>query len=104
MPRVMFYPAGVDVEVREGTTLLDAALDNNIRIDHICGGNCACSSCHVVIEKGFENLGAMSEDELDMLEDVETRAETSRLACQCKVTAELVVRIPEKQFLPDGEL
>ncbi|HWR83372.1 MAG TPA: 2Fe-2S iron-sulfur cluster-binding protein [Candidatus Deferrimicrobium sp.] len=96
MPKVRFLPADVEIEVREGTSVLDAALDNNIRIDHNCGGNCACSTCHVIVEDGFDALNGMTEDEMDMLDEVETLSETSRLACQCKVRSDLIVRIPEK--------
>lgn len=96
MPKITYLPLNIEVDVPEGTTLLDAALDNNIKIDHNCGGNCACSTCHVIIEKGFESLGEMTEDEEDMLDEAEGLTETSRLACQCPVTKDMVVRIPEK--------
>lgn len=94
MPKIMFLPSEVEVETSGGKSLLDVALDNNIRIDHNCGGNCACSTCHVIVEKGFESLGSISEDEEDMLDEAEGLSETSRLACQCKVGSDLVVRIP----------
>ncbi len=96
MPKVRFLPLDIEVEVKEGTPVLDAALDNNIKIDHNCGGNCACSTCHIIVEKGFESLDEMSEDEEDMLDEAEGLTDTSRLACQAKVTEDLVVRIPEK--------
>lgn len=96
MPKVLFLPAEKEVEVKEGTIVLDAALDNNIQIDHNCGGNCACSTCHVYIETGFESLGEKSEDEEDMLDEAENLQDNSRLACQCKIKTDLVVRIPEK--------
>ncbi len=96
MPKVRFLPLVVEVEVKEGTPVLDAALDNNIKIDHNCGGNCACSTCHIVVEQGFDSLNEMSEDEEDMLDEAEGLTDTSRLACQAKVTRDLIVRIPEK--------
>ena len=96
MPKITYLPLNVEVDVPEGTTLLDAALDNNIKIDHNCGGNCACSTCHVIIEKGFDSLGEMTEDEEDMLDEAEGLTDTSRLACQCPVKTDMIVRIPEK--------
>jgi len=99
--KVKFLPNNTEVEVPEGTILLDAALNNNIRIDHNCGGNCACSTCHVIVEDGFETLNEITEDEDDMLDEAESAADTSRLACQCRITAGLVVRIPEKESLLD---
>lgn len=97
MPRIRFVPLNVEIEAEEGTTLLDAALDNNVHIDHNCGGNCACCTCHVFIEEGYEDLNEKSEDEEDMLDEAEDFSENSRLACQCIVTSDLTVRIPSKE-------
>jgi ferredoxin, 2Fe-2S len=98
MPRVRFLPMDIEVEVDSGTAVLDAALNNNIQIDHNCGGNCACSTCHIIVQEGFESLEEPSEDELDMLDEAEGLTETSRLACQTIVQdRDLVVRIPPKE-------
>jgi 2Fe-2S ferredoxin len=99
MPKIRFLPLETEVVVDEGTAVLDAALNNNILIEHNCGGNCACSTCHIIIENGFESLDEKSEDEIDMLDEAEGLTETSRLACQCKVKDDLVVRIPPKEPL-----
>jgi len=101
--KVTFLPDGIVVEAKEGTTILDAALDNNIRIDHNCGGNCACSTCHTIIEEGIESLGDMSEDEEDMLDEAENLTDSSRLACQCRITENLVVRIPPRESAWDDD-
>ena len=103
MPKIRFMPMDVEVDVEEGTAILDAALDNNIRIDHNCGGNCACSTCHVIIEKGYDSLQEKSEDEIDMLDEAEGLTESSRLACQAKITRDLVVRIPDKESTWDDD-
>lgn len=97
MPKIRFLPANIEVDVKVGTAILDAALDNNIQIDHNCGGNCACSTCHIIIEGGYDSLEEMSEDESDMLDEAEELTKMSRLACQAKVTQDLVVRIPDKE-------
>jgi 2Fe-2S ferredoxin len=95
MPKVRFMPLNVEVDIPVGTPILDAALENDIHIDHNCGGNCACSTCHVIIQEGYEGLEEPSEDEIDMLEDAEELTKTSRLACQTEITGDLVVLIPE---------
>ena len=61
MPRIRFLPRETEVEVAEGTTILDAALDYNVPLNHNCGGNGACSTCHVVVELGYESLGEVSD-------------------------------------------
>lgn len=95
MPKILFMPKGIEVEVPEGTPILDAALDNNIHIDHNCGGNCACSTCHIIVESGFDELNEITEDEEDMLDEAEGLTETSRLACQVMAKKDIIVRIPE---------
>ena len=52
-----------------GMTMLEVAHDNKIDIEGACGGECACSTCHVVLEDAYFNkLGKPSEEELDMLD------------------------------------
>lgn len=95
MPKITFLPANKVVEVESGTPILDAALDNNIKINHNCGGNCACSTCHVIVEDGFDSMNEVSEDEMDMLDEADGLTDTSRLSCQAKVTKDIIVRIPD---------
>lgn len=95
MPRVTFLPAEVEAEAEEGASILDAALDADVEIDHNCGGNCACSTCHVIIEEGYDTLNPVTEDEQDMLDEAVGLTEKSRLACQCLLTQNVVVRVPE---------
>lgn len=87
---------GKELEVEPGTTILDAALDNEIKLDHNCGGNCACSTCHVIIEEGMENLSEMSDDEEDMLDTAAGLTLESRLGCQSKINGDIKVKIPPK--------
>jgi 2Fe-2S ferredoxin len=103
---VTFQPSGERVEVdpelvpygRTGLpgSLLDVALAHDVDIDHACGGVLACSTCHVVVRRGFESCGEASEDELDQLDQAPGIEPTSRLACQCVPdgSSELVVEVP----------
>lgn len=99
MPKIIFQftnKKSIIVEVPVGTTILDAALNNNIYIPHSCGGNCSCSTCHVVIMKGIETLNNITDEEEEMLEELEEeKTETSRLSCQCKITNDLIVTITD---------
>ncbi|MEV1294871.1 2Fe-2S iron-sulfur cluster-binding protein [Pseudonocardia sp. NPDC049635] len=91
-----------EVSVPVGTPVMKAAVANGIDgIVAECGGNLACSTCHVYVEDGWGALPALSEDEDDMLEATTApRTEQSRLSCQLVMTPELdglVVRVPESQ-------
>lgn len=92
--RVTFLPADVTVEVDDGTSILDAALTHHIDLEHNCGGNCACSTCHVIVQAGMEYLTERSEEEEDQLEDADGLTKTSRLSCQAKISGPIVVVIP----------
>ena len=75
-------------------SLLDIVLKHGIHIEHACGGNCACTTCHVTIKKGLENLSGMEDDESDKLDTATGITLQSRLACQCVVRGDVVVEIP----------
>lgn len=90
-------------EIESGKTLMQVALDNGVPgIDADCGGECACGTCHVVIEGDLiKTTGTPSDDELQMLDLTPERTDNSRLACQIETSDEMggmVVRLPEFQM------
>ena len=83
-----------------GQSILDAAMDQGLAIDHACGGVCACSTCHVRVRQGLESLSEPSEDELDQLDEARDSGLDSRLACQAKLESmpkdgEVLIAIPK---------
>lgn len=88
------------IEVPAGTTLLEASKDAHGAVGDACGGNCACSTCHVYVLSGAENLAEMDDKESDRLDlGFDVRA-TSRLACQTAVEGEgeVVVEITQESL------
>jgi len=77
-------------------SLLDIATEAGVSINHSCGGVCACSTCHVYVQKGLESCSAATEDEEDELDKAPALTPESRLSCQCvpNGTRDLVVLIP----------
>lgn len=77
-------------------SLLSLASANGVKIDHACGGVCACSTCHVIVREGFDTLNEATEDEEDMLDNAPGLEEFSRLACQAVPdgSQDLVVEVP----------
>lgn len=90
--------ADVTVEIFEGESILEVALDNEIHLNHNCGGVCGCSTCHVYVEKGEDLLPEMSDREEEYVDRARNPKYNSRLACQCKLSEEgdLVVTIPDQ--------
>ncbi|OJJ48468.1 hypothetical protein ASPZODRAFT_14607 [Penicilliopsis zonata CBS 506.65] len=88
-----------DFQVAEGDNLLDIAQANDLEMEGACGGSCACSTCHVIVEDPdlFDKMEEPSDDENDMLDLAFGLTETSRLGCQVIMTKDLdgmVVRLP----------
>ena len=79
---VTFLPCGITISGRTGDTVLDAALEHGIDLPHECGGNCACTTCHIRVDRGDENLSAIESVEDDRLSSADNRTPLSRLACQ----------------------
>ena len=73
-----------------GTTVLEAAHQNNISLEGACEGSLACSTCHVIVDPKYYNiLPCPTEDEEDMLDLACGLTPTSRLGCQIILTKEL---------------
>ena len=114
--RLTFLPEGKTVEFEHGKlpykehgkpqSILDVALNNGVRLDHACGGNCACTTCHVWVKQGKELLSEMQDDEADRLDMAADLQLNSRLGCQVVVTkpGEIVVEIPawNRNYVSEG--
>lgn len=77
-------------EVAEGDSLLDIAQANNLEMEGACGGSCACSTCHVIVDPDYyDALSEPDDDENDMLDLAYGLTETSRLGCQIKMSKDI---------------
>ena len=95
LPHAEHCPEGAVFEASEGETIIAAALRNGIDIEHACEMSCACTTCHVVIQEGFDPLEPSDELEDAMLDKAWGLEMRSRLSCQAVVGSEdLVVEIP----------
>ncbi|CCE90034.1 adrenodoxin TDEL_0A07020 [Torulaspora delbrueckii] len=77
-------------EVSAGETLLDIAQAHNLDMEGACGGSCACSTCHVIVDPDYyDALPEPDDDENDMLDLAYGLTETSRLGCQIKMSKDI---------------
>lgn len=102
MPKLTFLPHaercpdGMEIDVKAGESILNAALRHGIDIEHACEKACACTTCHVIVRQGFDSLKESDEDEDDMLDKAWGLEPESRLSCQALVADEdLVIEIPK---------
>jgi 2Fe-2S ferredoxin len=94
MPVIVFVePDGTEHEVQTavGTTAMQAAIVHSVpNIDADCGGNCTCSTCHVLVDPAWiDKVGRATGMEEDILDFAVNAGENSRLSCQIRMTAEL---------------
>jgi len=104
--RVTFLPENKTFEFEHGKlpyqdhgkpeSILDIAMNCGLHLEHACGGNCACTTCHVVVKRGKELLNEMDDDEADRLDMAADLQLNSRLGCQTVIEkpGEVVVEIP----------
>ncbi|WLF82947.1 ISC system 2Fe-2S type ferredoxin [Moraxella sp. ZY210820] len=95
-PHAEICPNGAEFEVEHNANLCESLLEHGIHIDHACDGSCACTTCHVVVRKGFDSLEEMTDVEADLLDRAWGLEMESRLSCQVIVVDEdLEIEIPK---------
>ena len=116
MPTVTFIIDGIEktVSFEHGTleyshhglpeSFLDVAKNLDIPLEHACGGSCACTTCHVIIRKGMENLSVMEENEADRLDTAWSLTTESRLGCQAVIKGDVVAELPmyTRNYVQEG--
>ena len=105
MPKVTFQnphgrgSAALTVECKKGISILDAAEECGARVGHACGGNLACSTCHVWVHEGVDSLPEVTDKEDDIMDKAFDVRPESRLGCQAKLAdADVVVEITQESL------
>lgn len=70
--------------IAPGTPVMEILRDAGYpEILAVCGGVCACATCHVYVDDRFQSLlPALTEDEDELLNTSDHRTSQSRLSCQ----------------------
>lgn len=96
LPHPEYSPRGKAIEVNGNTTICDALLEHGVDIEHACGKVGACTTCHVVVTRGFDALNPIDENEEDLLDMAWGLQPHSRLSCQAVIgDADVTVEIPK---------
>ena len=97
-------------EGKVGQSLLQVAHHEEIDLEGACGGVCACSTCHVILEtKIYNQLPQPTEEEEDMLDLAFGLTSTSRLGCQIILQESynnMMIQLPSatRNFYVDGHV
>ena len=95
LPHESLCPEGAVLEAEPGESICRSLLRNDIDIEHACEMSCACTTCHVHIREGFDDLPEADELEEDFLDKAWGVDPDSRLSCQVIMEdKDLVVEIP----------
>jgi 2Fe-2S ferredoxin len=95
LPHPELCPEGKSFEADRSLSLLDNLLGQGIEVEHACEKSCACTTCHVIVRKGFDSLSEASDDEDDLLDRAWGLTPVSRLSGQAQLADDdLVVEIP----------
>jgi uncharacterized 2Fe-2S/4Fe-4S cluster protein (DUF4445 family) len=87
---VTFLPDDVRIKVSKDTNLLEAAQKADIYVNASCNGQGSCGKCRLILESGtVKNIPT------SLLSDGE-KEKGYILACQTKITENIVIRIPEE--------
>jgi 2Fe-2S ferredoxin len=72
------------LEAYASNTLMETLRDEGTGVEAICGGQCACATCHCFIdERWVAQVGEAEEEEQELLESLDHYDPArSRLACQ----------------------
>lgn len=85
--------------IAAGQSILEVALKNDIELHHNCGGVCACSTCHLYVNKGDESLEELNDKEEDFIDRAINPRISSRLGCQCLLldgSGQVEVTLPDQ--------
>jgi len=96
LPHAEVCPDGVEIKAQSGVSICKQLLANGIEIEHACEMACACTTCHVVVKRGFNSLNEVSEKEEDLLDMAWGLTSVSRLSCQAIIGDEdLEIELPK---------
>ena len=85
-------------------SFLDVAMNKGIHLEHACGGSCACTTCHLIVREGMQNLSDMEDNEADRLDTAWELTTASRLGCQAVIKGDVVVEFPmyTRNYVQEG--
>ena len=96
LPHPTICPEGATFEAKIGMSVCDNLLQNHIDIEHACEKVAACTTCHVVVRKGYNSLNEIEDTEEDLLDMAWGLTSQSRLSCQAIVAGvDLEIEMPK---------
>jgi uncharacterized 2Fe-2S/4Fe-4S cluster protein (DUF4445 family) len=94
--RVTFFPGSIGVDVKDGATILDAAIAAGVQVNSVCGGKGTCGKCMVIVDGPVEgDPHSLSPEEVRV---------GYRLACNTQVRGDVSVFVPEESQVSEHQI
>jgi 2Fe-2S ferredoxin len=79
-------------------------MNYHVPLEHACGGSCACTTCHLIVKQGMNNLSEMEDNEADRLDTAWDLTTSSRLGCQAVIKGDVTVEFPlyTRNYVQEG--
>ena len=90
--KLTILPTGTEVLLPAGTCLTEVEYETPRRLIPFGCRSGACGACVIEVLAGIGALGEPDHEELDFLEDLGRTDGDYRLACQCRLRGDAVVR------------
>jgi 2Fe-2S ferredoxin len=95
LPTVHVEPAGIDVDVEEGESIMHAAERQGYRWPTVCHGQAVCTTCFFEVVAGGGHLVPPGRIEQTALETSPAKLVVQgeiRLACQARIDGDVTIR------------
>ena len=80
----------VVVEGMEGVSVMETLRELEHGVEALCGGMCSCATCHCYVDPAWQDrLPPRSDEEDELLSELEFTRGNSRLTCQVLFSEEL---------------
>ncbi|MCV9388605.1 (2Fe-2S)-binding protein [Reichenbachiella ulvae] len=79
----------------ENKNLLEIIHENQVDWMFACGGKGRCTTCRAQVQEGLEHFSELTAAEIKF-KNMDRLKENERLACQCKIQGDVVIRVAEE--------
>lgn len=94
--RVTVLPGDIEIEARQGESLMEAANRQGWYWPTVCGGSATCTRCYMVVpeesQDAFTPMSSAEETALRTVRWLVRERPGERLACEARVLADAAVR------------
>lgn len=93
----------IAIEARPGRSLMETLRDAGLPIAAICGGNCICSTCHILVDDEWvKSVPLISEEEIELLESESHYYDPHRSRLSCQIPSEALPDGFRARLVPEG--